>query len=135
MWSDHGTNFIGVMHKLKEINEFIENEKTHGAISELCSAQNITWKFVPEHAPHFGGLWEAVVKSMKTHLKCVVGETKLTFEEFTTILAQVEACLNSHLLVSIPCDGDSVEPLMPGHFLIGRLLPDPSTSYKSMSLL
>ena len=102
MWSDHGTYFVGAVRELKEINEFIKNEKTHGAISEFCSAQNITWKFIPQRAPYFGGLWEAVVKSMKTHLKHVVGETKLTFEEFATILTQVGARLNSRLLVPIP---------------------------------
>jgi hypothetical protein len=83
-------------------------------------------------------LWEAAVKSMKMHLKRVVGETKLTFEEFATILAQVEACLNSQPLVPLPCEGDVIEPLTPGHFLIGRpleALPDPSASYQSTSLL
>ena len=75
---------------------------------------------------------------MKTHLKREVGETKLTFEELTTFLTQVKACLNSQSLVSIPCDGDNIEPLTPGHFLIERsleALPDPSASYRSVSLL
>ena len=71
-------------------------------------------------------------------MKRVVGETKLTFEELATILAQVEACLNSRPLVPLPCEGDTIEPLTPGHFLIGRpleALPDPSASYQSISLL
>ena len=138
IWSDHGTNFVGAVHELKEFIAFFQNQKTQGLISEFCAIQNITWKFIPERTPHFGGLWEAAVKSMKTHLKRVVGETKLTFEEFATILAQVEACLNSRPLVPLPCEGDVIEPLTPGHFLIGRpleALPDPSASYQSISLL
>ena len=138
IWSDHGTNFVGAVGELKEFVTFFQNQKTQGHISEFCSAQNIRWKFIPEHTPHFGGLWEAAVKSMKSHLKRVVGETKLTFEEFMTVLTQVEACLNSRPLVPIVFDGDTVEPLTPGHFLIGRpieALPDPSTSYQSISLL
>lgn len=31
--------------------------------------------------PHFGGIWEAAVKSMKYHLKRTIGEYKLSFEE------------------------------------------------------
>ena len=65
---------------------------------------------------------------MKSRLKRAIGETKLTFEEFATVLAQIEACLNSRPHAPLPCDGDTVEPLTPGHFLIGRpleVLPDP----------
>ena len=138
IWSDHGTNFVGAAREIKEFLEFLEEQKTQRTISEFCSAQNIVWKFIPEHAPHFGGLWEAAVKSTKTHLSCIVANVKLTFEEFTTVLAQVEACLNSRPLVPLPCDDDGVEALTPGHFLIGRpleSLPDPSFSYRSLPLL
>ena len=38
-----------------------------------------------EHAPHFDGIWESAVKSMKTHLRQIVSTVKFTFEEFTTV--------------------------------------------------
>lgn len=70
-------------------------------------------------SPHFGGHWEAAVKSMKTHLRQVVGDVKLTFEEFYMVLMQIEACLNSRLLVPVPDSDERIEALTPGHFLIG----------------
>ena len=64
---------------------------------------------------------------MKQHLKKVVGETKLTFEECCTVLTQVEACLNSRPLCPLPDSDEGLEALTPGHFLIGQpleALPD-----------
>ena len=75
---------------------------------------------------------------MKYHLKRVTANVKLTFKGYSTVLAQVEACLNSQPLVALPCDGEGIGILTPGHFLIGRpieSLPDPSFSYRPMSLL
>ena len=62
------------------------------------------------------------VKSMKTHLRRIVGDVKLTYEELSTLLAEIEACLNSRPLVPLPNDDDGIEALTPGHFLIGRPL-------------
>ena len=80
LWSDHGTNFVGANRELKELNDILKEQKAQKSISEFCSAKNIEWKFIPEHSPHFGGIWEAAVKSFKNHLKRIVGEVKLTFE-------------------------------------------------------
>lgn len=139
VWSDHGSNFVGASRHLKELTEFLQQQQSQEAISNFCSSQNIVWKFIPERAPHFGGLWEAAVKSFKKHLSRVVGEVKLTFEELTTVLAQIEACLNSRPLTALPCVEDSeVAALTPGHFLIGRpleALPDPVDSFQPLTLL
>ena len=43
--------------------------------------------------PTLAGLWEAAVKSAKFHLKRVIRDQKLHYEEFATVTAQVEACL------------------------------------------
>ena len=75
---------------------------------------------------------------MKTHLKHIVANVESTFEEFTTVLMQIEACLNSRPLIPLSCDDDGIDVLTPGHFLIGRpleSLPDPAFSYRSVSLL
>ena len=86
MWSDHGTNFVGAKNDLKELEQFLSERKVQGHISEFCMSHRIDWKFIHEKAPHFGGLWESAVKSMKYHLKRVTANVKLTFEEYSMVL-------------------------------------------------
>ena len=92
---------MGAARKIKGFIPFLQNQRSQGAISEFCSTQNKQWKFIPEHTPHFGGFGR---QQCKAHLRHIVGNVKLAFGEFTTVLAQVESCLNSRLFVSLPLD-------------------------------
>ena len=132
IWSDHGTNFVGAAREIKDLYQFLRDSSTQDSIINFLTIKNVIWKFISQQAPHFGGLWEAAVKSMKTNLRKIVGNVKLTFEELSTLLTQIKACLNSGPLVPFPGDDDGIEALTPGHFLIGRplqALPDNSFTY------
>ena len=132
IWSDHGTNFVRAACEIKDLYQFLQDSSTQDSIVNFLTIKNVTWKFIPQQAPHFRGLWEAAVKSMKTHLRKIVGNIKLTFEELSTLLTQIEACLNSRPLVPLPSDDDGIEALTPGHFVIGRTLqalPNDSFTY------
>ncbi|KMQ88162.1 hypothetical protein RF55_12394 [Lasius niger] len=127
VYSDCGTNFIGADRMLREL--FTASSSDGRRIAHAAATQGIKWHFNPPAAPHFGGLWEAAVKSTKPHLRRVIGEATLTFEEMSTFLAQVEACLNSRPLHALSDDPDDISALTPGHLLIGAPLlavPEPS---------
>ena len=123
--SDNGTNFVGAKRDLEEFYQLLSTTETSTAVHSFLLDQQIRWHNIPERAPHFGGLWEAAVKSTKHHLKRVVGDQKLNYEEMSTISTQVEACLNSRPLGAYYSHSpDEVMPLTPGHFLVGRPLKD-----------
>ncbi|XP_077262511.1 uncharacterized protein LOC143897575 [Temnothorax americanus] len=127
MYSDNGINFVGANRELKELAQFLASETN--SIEKGINEIGINWHFIPAHSPHFGGLWEAGVKSTKYHLRRVAGNAILTFEELYTLLAQVEALLNSRPLTPMSSDPNDLIPLTPAYFLIGRTLtapPDPT---------
>ena len=118
--SDCGTNFVGSNRHLNEVQRFLG---AHSAqIEEGMTRRGITWLFNPPSAPNFGGIFESAVKAAKTHLKRVIGEQVLTFEELTTVFARIEAVLNSRPLCSLSSEPSEFEVLTPGHFLIGQPL-------------
>ncbi|XP_071580460.1 uncharacterized protein [Temnothorax nylanderi] len=136
VFPDCDTNFVGTDRVLREV--FRAASPDGRRIANAATAEGIKWHFNPPAAPHFGGLWEAAVKSTKHHLRRVIGETTLTFEELSTFLAQVEAWLNSRPLQALSDDPDDVSALTPGHFLIGAPLldvPEPSLTEKNDNAL
>ncbi|XP_018402056.1 PREDICTED: uncharacterized protein LOC108779188 [Cyphomyrmex costatus] len=126
MYSDNGTTFTGADRELKRAYQDALRDPT---FQNNIASDRVAWKFMPPHAPHFGGLWEAGVRSLKHHLRRVVGTHTLTFEELTTLLCKIESCLNSRPLGPLSDSVDDYDALTPGHFLVGSALnmsPEPS---------
>lgn len=125
LWSDRGRNFVGAD---RELHELWNEAQMTTEVANTLTTDGTQFHFIPPYSPNFGGLWEAGVKSIKYHLKRII-TTNFTFEELTTILCQIEACLNSRPLCPIDdTDSENVNPLTPGHFLIGEppiVVPSP----------
>ncbi|XP_066258252.1 uncharacterized protein [Euwallacea similis] len=120
IYSDNGSNFVAAYSGLKKLGQFIKQNKNK-LTSGICKKE-IERHFIPPQSPHFSGLWEAGIKSMKVHLKREVSNTPLTFEHFYTLLTEVEAIMNSRPLSPLSSDLEDLAPLTPGHLLIGRQL-------------
>ncbi|XP_030758530.1 uncharacterized protein LOC115884169 [Sitophilus oryzae] len=135
IYSDHGTNFQGAK---SELYKFLMNKTVENDIKTKLSNESVMWSFIPPRAPHFGGLWESNIKSVKSHLKRIIGEQSLTYEQFSTVLCQVEACLNSRPLSPLSSDPNDLLPITPAHFLIGETLmsqPEPDLTNVKENLL
>ena len=133
MFSDNGRNFLGAsLSLLKSHNEFLK--KAEKTLVEKYSAHGFSWSFIPPYAPHMGGLWEAAVKSMKSHLKKVASNLNFTYEEFATILIKIEAVLNSRPMSPLTENPSEILPLTPGHFLRGAPIIAPPEAPKEPPL-
>jgi len=136
--SDCGTNFVGADKELRQLHKMTMEKRFQSEICDQTTDAGTQWFFNPPASPHFGGLWEAGVKSLKYHLRRIMGNQRLTFEELTTIVTQIEAILNSRPLCPVSSDPEDLSVLTPGHFLIGcplNSLPDADTANFKVSLL
>ncbi|XP_055680362.1 uncharacterized protein LOC129788386 [Lutzomyia longipalpis] len=125
VYSDGATNFQGAA---RELITLLDQEHAQREIIEATRAEGTTWHFIPARSPHFGGLWEACVKSVKYHLARVLQHSNFTFEELNTILCQIEAILNNRPISRMSDDPNENDFLTPRHLLgnlQARCPPDP----------
>ncbi|XP_071634081.1 uncharacterized protein [Temnothorax longispinosus] len=83
MYSDNATTFHGAH---REISAAWKRAVCDPNFQNRTATQGVRWNFIPPSAPHFGGLWEACVRSVKFHMKRVIGAHTLTSEELSTLL-------------------------------------------------
>lgn len=64
----------------------------------MLAKQQISFKFIPPSAPHFGGSWEREVRSVKVALEKALGTQSVSEEVLRTVLIEIEGILNSRHL-------------------------------------
>ncbi|XP_055604358.1 uncharacterized protein LOC129752608 [Uranotaenia lowii] len=110
-FSDNGTNFVGASRILQQqINQGLSNTFTNA---------DTKWKFNPPGAPHMGGVWERLVRSVKVAIEDGYSEGKLDDEGLNTLIVEAESIINSRPLTYLPLDSAEFEALTPNHFLLG----------------
>ncbi|XP_046803857.1 uncharacterized protein LOC111684781 [Lucilia cuprina] len=135
IFCDNATNFTGAHNKLKELKDKLLSNKIVSEIKTHCTQNGFEFCFIPPRAPHFGGLWEAAVKSAKTLLVKNLAQARLTFEELQTLIVEIEAILNSRPIAPMSDDPNDGEALTPGHLLIGSsLVSIPQETFDSSKL-
>ena len=117
-YSDCGSNFKGATKELKDVI----SELDHEAISTFASNNNIVWSYNPPAAPHMGGVWERLVRSVKEVLTGMMEDTAqrlLTDPQLATLLTEVESILNTRPLTHASEDINDLDALTPNHILLG----------------
>ena len=127
--SDCGSNFKGADKELKKCLQELKQD----AIGEYAARKEIEWKFNPPDAPHMGGAWERLIRSVKQSMKVVLKERCVTDFELNTIFSAVEGIVNSRPLTPVSDNSADFEALTPNHLLLGRpnLSLSPNVVYKT----
>ena len=75
----------------KEIQALSRSQDVLGHLAN----NRVTWTFMVERAPWWGGFWERLIKLIKRCLKKIVGRSMLALEELNTVLIEIEAVINA----------------------------------------
>ncbi|XP_065081034.1 uncharacterized protein LOC135703683 [Ochlerotatus camptorhynchus] len=115
-YSDNGTCFQGASRELKRE----EVQARNNALATTFTNANTQWRFIPPAAPHMGGAWERLVRSVKVAMGAVADAPRRPSDEvLETILVETEAMINTRPLTYIPLESADQEALTPNHFLLG----------------
>ena len=107
--TDNATNFTKSAKVLKEIS-------LSQAVREEFNLTGIEWRFTPAYAPHFGGVYERLIGSLKRELVKLIGQAEVTYHELRNHLAEIEGIINSRPLIKT----GNLEVITPKHLLTGR---------------
>ena len=112
VFSDNGKNFVG------EANEF-KATFNQSEIQRKFAKSGTQWTIDLPAAPHFGGLWESLVKSSKSAIFKILGTKFLKEENLSTVICTAEQLLNNQPLTAVSSDVEDLNTLTPNHFLVG----------------
>lgn len=115
IYCDNGTNFRGASNELEMKGHNLEMKK----IQEKYNSDALQFIFNPPSAPHMGGAWERLVRSIKTTLNAVNPIRTPTDDLLKSLMSHVENMINSRPLTYIPIASENEEPITPNHFLLG----------------
>ncbi|KAL7632709.1 UNVERIFIED_CONTAM: hypothetical protein RMT77_016980 [Armadillidium vulgare] len=115
VFSDNATYFQASSQYLKQLHNL-------PSVKDFLSQHSITWRFNPARSSHYGGFFERLIGMTKLHLKRTLNKALISYDEFYTVLTEVESVLNCRPLTFVGDELQCEEPLTPSHLLMGYKL-------------
>ncbi|XP_070492311.1 uncharacterized protein [Chironomus tepperi] len=102
LYSDNGRNFLGASNIIKAEHH-----------QQLASDKKISWHFNPPLTPHWGGVWERLIRDVKRAIHFEMNKKVIKEKLFDCVLLQVEDIMNSRPLTHLPVSPDDLCPITP----------------------
>ena len=93
---------------------------SHPKLQKYLHDLEITWKFYVEKSPWMGGFIERVVGLFKSSIRRVVGRAMLDFQEFMTLICELNAVLNSRPISYVYDSTGEDLPITPSQLWCGK---------------
>ena len=110
------TNVVGGE---REFTEYLPAWNKEGIDEDLVQ-QGFRWKFNPPAAPHFGVVWEQLVRSCKKAMYAVLVNRSIAKYVLSTSMQLVELNLKARPLTPVSSDVNNMEVITLNHFLLGK---------------
>lgn len=104
----------------KEVRNLVSQLDQH-QLQRMTSNRGVNWHWNPPLAPHFGGVFESMIKSAKRAISAILKDADINDEELQTTFVGVECLMNSRPLTALSNDPNDEPVLTPNHFLIGQM--------------
>ena len=104
----------------KAADQLLKKLANNYTFQDFLQYRRIKWKFNLPLSPWWGGYFERMVGCVKRCLRKVLGNSRLTYDELSTVLTEVESTLNSRPLTYLY--DELGEALTPSHLLHGHRL-------------
>jgi len=117
---DNATTYAKADRELKKLYTSLDWNKIQREMIQLPT--QIEFRFNVPVAPHWGGVFERLVQSLKKSLRATLARQRASLEEFRTVLCNAEMIVNSRPLTSVSDDINDPLPITPAHLVLGRAL-------------
>jgi hypothetical protein len=117
--SDNGGNFVSGNKEIK--NAISQWNQTR--INDFWLQHGTKWLFNPPYGSHHGGAWERCIRTARKILNALVKNQVLDDDQLVTLMAEVEAVMNSRPLTAVSDDPRDPCALTPNHLLLLRSGP------------
>ena len=132
---DHGSNFVGAKHELKENLQKLDKKTI---VTRMLNLE-CEFKFNPPSSSHMGGVWERQIRSIRSVLMGILDHSasRMDTSSLRTLMYEVMAIINSRPLTVEGLErADSPLPLTPNHILTMKsgIIPPPPGNFEREDL-